>query len=166
MGRTQRCMSAYEFSIFLHISAVVVGLGATFAEAIAFPVAMKMDASHLPYLHRLQRAINQRLATPALLIIILTGMYQVSEGNWSYSDFWISATFAIAIILGGLNGAYFVPADRKLEAMAKRDIAAAPGEGKITMSDEYLRGARIEGIVGAIAGLLVIAAVFLMVVKP
>jgi len=141
-------------------------LGATFAEAIAFPVAIKMDARHLPYLHRLQRAINQRLATPALLVIVLTGMYQVSKSPWSYSDFWISSTFAIAIILGGMNGAYFVPADRKLEAMAKRDIAAGPGDGEITMSDEYLRGARIEGIVGAIAGLLVIAAVFLMVVKP
>jgi uncharacterized membrane protein len=159
-------MTSNEFSLFLHISAVVVGLGATFAEAIAFPVAIKMDARHLPYLHRLQRAINQRLATPALLVIVLTGMYQVSKSPWSYSDFWISSTFAIAIILGGMNGAYFVPADRKLEAMAERDIAAGPDDGEITMSDEYLRGARIEGIVGAIAGLLVIAAVFLMVVKP
>lgn len=158
-------MTGLEFSIFLHISAVVVGLGATFAEAIAFPVAVKMDARNLPYMHRLQRAINQRLATPALVVIILTGMYQVSEANWSYGDAWISATFAIVIILGGLNGAYFVPADRKLEAIAAREITAA-GDGQVTMSAEYQRAARTEGIVGAIAGLLVIAAIFLMVVKP
>jgi hypothetical protein len=33
-------------------------------------------------------------------------------------------------------------------------------------SDEYMAEARREGIVGAIAGLLVIAAIFLMVTKP
>lgn len=158
-------MSTYEFSIFLHITAVVVGFGATFAESIMFPVAIKMGPRNLPYLHRLQRSINQWLAMPGLLVIIATGMYQVSEGNWSYGDGWISQTFAIAIVLGGLNGAYFVPADRRLEAMARRDIEAAGG-GEVTMSEEYQRGARSEGIVGAIAGLLVVAAVFLMVVKP
>jgi hypothetical protein len=33
-------------------------------------------------------------------------------------------------------------------------------------SDEYMRQARVEGIVGAITGLLIIAAIFLMVTKP
>jgi hypothetical protein len=34
----------YEYSIFLHITAVVVGFGSTFSESVMFPVAMKMSA--------------------------------------------------------------------------------------------------------------------------
>src|SRR5215218_4161028 len=104
--------STYDFSVFIHVTAVVVGLGATFAESLAFPVAMKLDPRHLPYVHRLQLAINQRLATPALVVVVITGMYQVSEGDWSFGDFWISGTFAIVIAIGALLGAYFIPSDR------------------------------------------------------
>ena len=52
-------LTSYDFSLFLHITAVMVGFGATFAESIMFPVAMKMSPRHLPYVHRLQLAINQ-----------------------------------------------------------------------------------------------------------
>jgi hypothetical protein len=154
-------MSLYEISVFVHVSAVVVGFGATFAEALLFPVAMKAGVRHLPFVHEMQLAINQRLANPALGLIILTGIYQTIDGDWGFGSFWISATFAIAIVLGGMNGAYFVPTDRRLAAQVATDLerTGAP-------SDEYLREARREGIIGAVAGLLVIAAVFLMVTKP
>lgn len=150
----------YDVSVFVHVSAVVVGFGATFAESIMFPVAMKVGKQHLPYVHRLQLAINQRFASPALLLIIITGIYQTAD-RWEFSDFWISATFLIAIILGGLSGAYFIPSDRKLAPMVERDLAAG-GE----LSDEYQRQARRQGMFGALAGVLVLAAIFLMVVKP
>jgi uncharacterized membrane protein len=150
----------YDVSVFVHVSAVVVGFGATFAESIMFPVAMKVGKQHLPYVHRLQLAINQRFAGPALLLIIITGIYQTAD-RWEFSDFWISATFLIAIILGGLSGAYLIPSDRKLAPMVERDLAAG-GE----LSDEYQRQARRQGMFGALAGMLVLAAIFLMVVKP
>jgi uncharacterized membrane protein len=154
-------VSLYEFSVFVHVSAVVVGFGATFAEAIMFPVAMKAGVRHLPYVHQLQLAINQRMATPALGLIILTGIYQTIDGDWEFGSFWISATFLIAIVLGGINGAYFIPTDRRLAAQAQREIGETGN-----VSDDYQRQARREGVMGAIAGLLVIAAIFLMVTKP
>ena len=159
-------VNSYDFSVFLHITAVVVGFGATFAEAITFPVAMSMDKRYLPYIHRLQRRINQWLATPALVVILATGFYQVSDRDWDMGDFWLSGTLAIVIILGALLGAYFIPEDRKLEAMATRDIAGAPAGGEVTMSQEYMRRSRTEGIVGGITGLLVVIAIYFMVTKP
>jgi uncharacterized membrane protein len=158
-------VTAYQFSAFLHITAVVVGFGATFAEAIMFPVAMKVGKRHLPYVHRLQLAINQWLATPALVVVFATGMYQVTEGDWDFGDFWISGSLAIVIVLGGLIGAYFIPTDRKLGPMVEAEIAAA-GDADVVLSDEYQRRSRTEGIVGAVAGLLIVAAIYLMVVKP
>jgi uncharacterized membrane protein len=154
-------MSLYEISVFVHVSAVVVGFGATFAEAIMFPVAMKAGVRHLPYVHQLQLAINQRMAGPALGLIILTGIYQTIDADWGFGSFWISATFLIVIVLGGINGAYFVPTDRKLAVQAQKELDET-GD----VSEDYRQKARTEGIVGAIAGLLILAAVFMMVVKP
>jgi uncharacterized membrane protein len=151
--------------VFLHVTAVVVGFGATFAESLAFPVAMQLSARHLPYVHRLQLAINQRLATPALVVVLVTGFYQVSEGDFDFGSLWISASFAIVIVLGGLLGAYFVPTDRRLGAMVEAEIAAA-GDGEVALSDRYRRQARTEGAVGALSGLLIVVALFLMIVKP
>ena len=158
-------VSLFELSLFLHITAVVVGLGATFAESITFPVAMKLDPRHLPYVHRLHLAINRWFATPALLLILVTGIYQVEDGGFDLGAAWVSATFAIVFVLGGLMGAYLIPTDRRLAAMAESEIAAAGG-GEVAMSADYQRRARTTGIVGALAGVLVVVAVFLMVVKP
>jgi uncharacterized membrane protein len=158
-------ITAYNISLFIHITAVVVGFGATFAESILFPIALKLGTRHLPYVHRLQLAINQRFATPALVIVLITGIYQTLTGPWSFADFWISASFAIVIVLGALIGAYFIPADRRLAPMAERELAAGEGADP-ELSDEYQRQARREGIAGAIAGILIVAAIFLMVVKP
>jgi uncharacterized membrane protein len=164
-GGMPLAVTGYELSLFLHISAVVVGLGATFAEAITFPVAMRLDARHLPYKHRLQLAINQWLMMPALVVVLATGFYQVADADLQLGDFWLSGAITIVIILGGLIGAYFIPTDRRLGAMLEREIAAA-GTGDFEPSAEYRSKVRTEEIVGAIAGLLIIAAVYLMVTKP
>ena len=160
-------ISLYDVSVFVHVSAVVVGFGATFALALAFPLAVNLHPQHLPFVHRLSLAINQRFAGPALLLILLTGIYQTIDGDWGFGKAWISGTFLIVLILGGLNGGYFIPTDRKLESMATRELSATgPGGEPAKLSDEYQRLAQREGGIGAVAGFLVIVAVFLMVTKP
>jgi hypothetical protein len=150
----------YDISVWAHVSAVVVGFGATFAESIAFPLARKVGKQHLPYVHRLGIAINQRFASPALLLIIITGIYQTAD-RWEFSEFWISATFLIALILGAMVGAYFIPGEKRLLAQVESELADG-GE----LSADYQRKARQMGMVGALAGLLVLLAVFFMVAKP
>ena len=158
-------VSSFEFSLFLHITAVMVGFGATFAESVMFPVALKLSPRHLPYVHRLQLTINQWFATPALVVVLATGFYQVAERDWDLGDFWLSATLAIVLVIGGLLGAYFIPADRRLGPMIEREIADA-GTGEVVPSPEYRRQSTMEGVVGTIVGVLLVVAVFLMVTKP
>jgi uncharacterized membrane protein len=158
-------IDAYSISVFLHVTAVVVGFGATFAESVTFPVAMKLDPRHLPYVHRLQLTINRYFATPALVVVLATGLYQTADRDWGFGSFWISATLLIVIVIGGILGGYFIPTDRRLEAMAGREIAAA-GDGPVTMSADYQAQARREGVFGALTGVLIIAAIFLMITKP
>ena len=158
-------MSSYELSLFIHVAAVMIGFGSTFAEAVMFPVAMKMGPRNLPYVHRLQLTINQFFAVPALVLVIATGLYQMAEGNWEYGDLWVSGSLTIVVIIGVLLLAYFIPADRRLLPLVEQEIADA-GSGEVTLSEDYLRAARNEGVAGTITGILLVVAVFLMVAKP
>ena len=158
----------YELSVFIHIAAVVVGFGATFAESILFPVAMKMSARNLPYVHRLQLVINQFFALPALVIVAATGIYQMAEGNWDYGDFWVSGTLTIVVIIALLLLGFFIPADRKLLPIIERALADA-GDRELQLADlppEYRRWGRLEGLVGSLTGILLIVAIYFMVTKP
>jgi len=161
-------VTSYEFSVFVHITAVMVGFGATFAESIMFPVAMKTSPRHLPYVHRLQLTINRWFAGPALVVVLATGIYQVSDSDaWEMGDAWISATLSIVIVISALLGGYFIPSDRRLGPMVQREIdAAGPDVSLSDLSAEYQRQARRQGIAGTITGILLIVAVYLMVVKP
>jgi hypothetical protein len=161
---TVTAITSLDFSIFLHITAVMVGFGSTFALAVTTPVAMKLDPRHLPYVHQLEIVLNRYFASPALVIVIATGLYQVDKLNLKLSTFWISATFAIVIVIGAIMGAVFMPTAKKLKALSERDIAAAGG-GQVALSDEYNQRARLEAIFGPITGLLLVAAVFLMTTK-
>src|SRR3954451_9352653 len=126
---------------------------------------MKLAPRHLPYVHALGLAIGRFMATPALVIVLVTGFYQVSKGDWDLGDFWIAATPALVVLLGGPNVAYFVPTDRRLGAMVAAELAAAPPDGPVTLSEDYQSQAKRSGMIGALAGVLVLAAVFLMVTK-
>lgn len=151
----------YNFSLWLHISAAVVGLGATFALSIGYPLALKLDARYMPFVHHLSMNINRKLAAPALLILIVTGVYQALDAD-SMDEPWVGATFLIALILGGLQGSYFIPTDKKLAAMAEQELAG----GATKLSDDYLSRVQKEGTIGAVTGFLIVLAVFLMTIKP
>jgi uncharacterized membrane protein len=158
----------FEVSIFLHITAVVVGFGVTFSESVMFPVAMKMSARNLPYVHRLQLVLNQFFAIPAAIVVAATGVYQVDKLDFDYGDFWLSATIAILVVIFLVNILFFIPTDRKLLPIIEKAIADA-GDKELTLAElppTYQRLGRAEGIVGSIMGILLIAAIYFMVTKP
>ena len=118
---------------------------------------MKLDPRHLPYVHALQLAINRRFATPALVIVLITGLYQVDEAGYSFGDAWVSASFLILIVIGGLLGGYFVP-DRPAAARAwcrARSTRPAPAPSRCRRTTSARRA--IEGMVGALTGVLLVA---------
>ena len=158
----------YEYSIFLHVTAVVVGFGSTFSESVMFPVAMKMSARNLPYVHRLQLVLNQFFAIPAALVVAATGIYQMDQLSLDYGDFWVSATITILVVLFLVNIFFFIPTDRKLLPIIEKAVADA-GDKELTLSElppTYQRWGRAEGIVGSLMGVLLIAAIFFMTTKP
>ena len=158
-------VTSLELSLFLHITAAVVGFGSTFAESITFPVAMRLDRRHLPYVHRLQRTINTYFAVPALIVVLATGLYQVDKFGFSLGDAWLSISLGLVLLIAVANLAYFIPQDRKLEAMVSRELAAA-GDGDAELSRDYMTASRNTGIAGALSGVALIVIIFLMTTKP
>ena len=71
---------------------------------------------------------------------------------------------AIAVVLGALAGAFFVPRERKLAEFAERDIAAA-GDGDVQWSEEYQALRTRVGAVGGLAALLVLITIYFMTVQ-
>ena len=141
----------YDILKWLHISAAVVGLGATFALSIGFPLALRSDPRNVPFVHRLSLDINRKLASPALLVLIATGLYMAIDRDL-LGEPWVGGPILIALIIGGMQGSYFVPTDKKLAAMAEKELA----DGATALSADYQRQAQREGGIGAFAGLLII----------
>jgi len=158
-------VTSFEVSLFIHITAAIIGLGAPFVEAFTYPVAMRLNPRFLPFKHRFQLAINTLLALPALVVVLATGLYQVDELGYELGEFWLIGAMAIVVVLALMLGAYFIPEDRRLQRMVERDIEAS-GSGDVVLSTEYLRRVRVEAALGTVADVLVIAAVYLMVTKP
>jgi hypothetical protein len=138
-------VTSYELSLFIHITAAVAGLGATFVEGITYATAVRLDPRHLAYKHSLQLAINKYLALPALVVLLATGLYQADEAGFELGRFWLVGAMSIVALLAVMIVAYFIPEDRRLQAIAERDIAAS-GSGEAALSAEYRRRVRIEAL--------------------
>ena len=145
----------YDFVLTIHILAVVVAFGVVFS----YPVLDDWFRSALPAniaaLHELHVVIARRVVTPAMVVVLLAGLYLALD-RWSLGDPWISATFAILFVLFGLTGGVLIPADQRLADLARRDAT----------SPEYEQQRRKADAFGGLALLLVIVAIFLMVGKP
>ena len=113
-------------------------------------------------MHELSLEVTRKLANPALVLILITGIWQALDADISLGEPWISGAFVIVIVIGGLQGMYFIPTDRKLAKLAADEIAS----GAEKLSESYQKQASREGGIGALTGVLVIIALFLMVTKP
>lgn len=152
-----------QIVLAIHIAAVVVGFGVTFAYPLFYAVGTRLDPRAMPWFHRMQRVIGQRLISPSLLVIVVAGIYLASkEHQWSF--FYVQWGLGVSVVIGGLGGAFFGPNERKLAELAERDVAAA-GAGAVEFSPEYAALRRRVGTVIAGAALLVLVTIFLMSVR-
>ena len=91
----------YDFVLTIHILAVVVAFGVVFAYAV-IDTPRQAPGGDLAALHRLHVVLARRLITPAMTVVLLAGLYLALD-RWSLGDPWISATFAILIVLFGAH---------------------------------------------------------------
>jgi uncharacterized membrane protein len=156
--------SLYEVILAVHIMAVVVAFGVTFAFPIIFAVAARHDPRSLPVLHRIEYTIERVLINPGLLLVIVAGAYLASKGHY-WSQFFVQWGLAAAIVIGALIGAVMIPTAKRAEVAARRDLAAA-GDGQLEMSEEYRGLVRRLMVVGTLLSTLVLLTILFMAIKP
>jgi uncharacterized membrane protein len=184
---TDPAASLFEVILAIHIMAVVVTFGVTFAYPIMFAVAARHDPRSLPLLHRIEYTIERMLVNPGLLIVLLAGVYLASKGH-DWSQFFVQWGLAAVIVIGALVGAVMIPTSKRAEQVAARDLAArdlaargagagagagagegeGEGEGEgdsaIALSDEYRALVRRLSIVGTLLSVLVLVTILFMAI--
>ncbi len=154
-------VSAYNVVLAIHIMAVVVAFGVTFAYPIMFAIAAKHDPRSLPLLHRIERMIDRVLVNGALVVVLGAGLYLAAEGH-HFKEFFVQWGIGAVVVIGALVGAVMIPTSKKAQETIERDLAAGDG----APSEEYRRLARRLGTVGSALSILVLLTIFFMAVKP
>jgi uncharacterized membrane protein len=150
----------YKVGLFIHVLAVVLAFGPTFGYGIIFSVLPDHPRSTPAFLKAI-RKIDTYLVDPGMVVLLIAGIYLLAEGPWEGSDPFITVGFVAIVILFGLQHAFFRPQSRRAQEIAERDL-----EQGDTLSEEFEAISRRLGVVGPIAGLIVVVTIFFMVVKP
>lgn len=159
-------LQAVAFSqviLAVHIVAVVVAFGVTFAYPLLEIVGARSDPGAMPWLHRMQQLITRRLITPGLAVVLLAGIYLASDLH-QWKAFYVQWGLGVTIVLGALAGGFMIPGEGKLAGLADRDVTAS-GAGGVSWSPEYLALRKRVGAVGGVMSLLVVVTVYLMTVQ-
>lgn len=153
-------ITGYSVGLFIHIAAVVLAFGPTFAYGIIFSV-MPNHPRSAPALFDAIRKVDNYLVNPGMIVVLIAGIYLMSDGNWDGSEAFIAVGFIAIIALFGLQHAFFRPQGRKAQELAERDLKAGD-----SFSAEFEEVSRRLGMVGPIAGLIVLVTIFFMTAKP
>jgi hypothetical protein len=152
--------SLFEVVLAIHIMAVVVAFGVTFAYPIMFTVAARHDPRSLPLVHRIEYTVERMLINPGLALVLLAGIYLASKGHY-WSDFFVQWGLAAVVVIGALIGAVMIPTAKRAELAAARDLAAS-GDGEMVLGDEYRALVRRLTAVGTLLSVIVLVTILVM----
>jgi len=155
----------YDVVISLHVMAVILAFGPTFGYAFFQTVTERLYPRGVPTMFRAMLMVDRFLVTPMMVVILAAGIYLVLDGPFDWEDTFVSVGIVGLIVLFAMTHAVLGRSEKKLMGLAERDIAAA-GSGEVELSDEYWAASRRSAVYGTVAGLLVLAIVFMMIVKP
>jgi small-conductance mechanosensitive channel len=153
----------YDVVLSVHIAAIIIAFGGTFAYAPLGIFVTKANPRMLPTLHAGQVFLARAVITPMAILALLAGSYLASDRDY-WSQVWVTVPLVILVVLMGLVHAFFNPHDRRAAEIAQRDIDAS-GAGEVKLSDEYQAVAGRLAQIGAVAGVLILVAVLFMVTK-
>jgi uncharacterized membrane protein len=155
----------YDVILALHIAAIVVAFGVTFAYPIIGIYVTKAEPRFLPVLHSAQERVGRTLIAPAGGIALLAGFYLAGDRDYM-GKIWVIVPLVILVGLLALGGAFFGPSEKRAAELSRRDVEAAGADGAVTMSAEYTALAGRIARAGLTANVLILVAIFFMAAKP
>ncbi len=154
----------YDVVVWLHVSAVVVAFGPTFAFGIYLAMTARNHPRSIPAVLEAQNVVNRGMVTIGAILVLATGIYLTAD-RWDFGYFFVTWGLLAIIVLLGLVHGYFLPHDRRALEAARRDIEAS-GSGEVRFSQEFDGETTASARMGPIAGLIVILTIYVMAAKP
>ena len=154
----------FDVVLAVHIMAVVFAFGATLAYPVLLGVIGKADSRALPALYKALHAISVRVIMPGLTVVLICGIYMASDHKL-WSEFLVQWGLGAVVVIGAVEGMFLSPKEKRLVAVADRDLATA-GDGAVTFSAEHDGLVRRIGAVGATMDLLVMLTILFMAIQP
>lgn len=138
-----------------HIASAIVAVGANLTYAFWIRRA-EADPQHLAWTLGTIRRLDNRMATPSYVLVLLTGLGMIALGHFNLSVAWIQLAIALYVLVVIVAIVGFAPAFRRQLAAAEQD----PG------SQAYRDAAKRTTIFTWVTIGVVLVIIYLMVFKP
>ena len=149
-------MTWYELLLFLHISMAILWVGGGFfLQMLALRVLGSKDQARVAAFAGDVEVLGMRVFTPSSILLVLTGVGLVLNGNWDWSEPFISVGLLVWLVSFAAGVGYLGPTSGKIKAEMEAG-GATPRAQQLT--GNVLRYSRIELV-------LLWIVVFMMVVK-
>ena len=151
-------MTSYEFLVLLHITSVIVWLGAGFTMDLLFLRAERTgNPTDLGKTGEFQEWLVPRLFIPFGVLALVSGVLLVFDGPWSFDDLWILIGLGGWIAAWGVGFLVIRPQGEKMKEIVMQ-------HGPTSMEAE--RQARLLAVVSRVQLLSLFLIVVDMVLKP
>ncbi len=139
----------------IHVASAIVAVGANVTFAIWMSRAHR-DRDHLVFAIETIRVLDRRLANPAYVVVLISGVLMVARGAYSFTTGWITAAIALYFVAVVVGIVAFGPTVRRQLAEARRDLSS-PAYDELARTND-----RLTFVTLAIVTVIVV----LMVTKP
>ena len=144
----------YDVVVWLHITAVLLAFGPTFAYGAFFAVAGQTNPAALPTIGRVVVSWSRIATRLGILVILISGLY-LTDDRWDFGDFFVSWGLAAVVVLFAMSQWYIIPTTQRFVE------AAEAGR-----TEEVMAIAGQQRKVGPLAGIIVILTLYVMTAKP
>jgi uncharacterized membrane protein len=149
-------MTWYALLKFVHVVLAIIAVGANVTYGVWLSRAAR-DRRHLPFALRGIQALDDRIANPAYVLMLVTGLAMLHIGGPPVRTPWVLSSLVLYVAGMALGIFGYAP-------VLRRQIAALDAGGPD--SPEFARFTAAGRRLGIVLGVLVIAVTFLMVTKP
>lgn len=149
-------IGTYEILKFIHVLLAIVAVGFNASYAVWLARAAR-EPEHEAFALRGVKFLDDRIANPAYVLLLVTGLSMVWVGDLDLTQFWLLTALALYVVAVGLGLLVYTPTLR-----AQISALESSGAG----SAEFRALAKRGTTVGIVLGVDVVAIVFLMVTKP
>lgn len=139
----------------VHVVAAIVAVGANVTYGPWLRLAGR-DRERLLFTLRGIRWLDRRVANPAYVVVLLTGVAMVLVGPYEFEQGWIAVSLGLYALVAILGITLFAPAMRRQIAEAEAGVDSAA----------YAAAASRSTVLGLVATSIALVIVALMVTKP